>query len=160
VQVTYISGLIQASLMTLVFFLDLLALCLPKMKQVSSWRQMYQTPEWSTIVSVHSSLTRHDYATSGTEAVAVALWSLVTNWYRPEQAVIVSATLAGSVPVTSQITGTVKQRFKLHQLNPVDSCCAISVACMSWQGLPSFPKLRHLILGLISLQLLVTLLLC
>ncbi|GAX77982.1 hypothetical protein CEUSTIGMA_g5424.t1 [Chlamydomonas eustigma] len=76
-----------------------------QMDKVRSWRQMYETTEWSTLVSVHSSLTRHDYATSGTEAVAVALWCLVTNWCRPEQAVIVSATLAGSVPVTSQITG-------------------------------------------------------
>lgn len=45
------------------------------------------------------------YATLGTEAAAVALWALVTNWGRPKQAVSVAALLAGSVPITSQVRG-------------------------------------------------------
>lgn len=66
---------------------------------------MFCSSQWNRLVAVLSRITFHGYATSGTEGVAVALWALVTNWDAPEQAVIVSASFAGSAPVTSQMTG-------------------------------------------------------
>ena len=66
---------------------------------------MFKSAQWNRLISVLNRLTFHGYATSGPEGVAVALWALCTNWNRPEQAVIVAASFAGSAPVTSQLTG-------------------------------------------------------
>lgn len=52
-----------------------------------------------------SAITYHGYATAGPEAVAVALWAVVTHWQQPEDALIAAATFGGSVPATSQMTG-------------------------------------------------------
>jgi hypothetical protein len=78
--------------------------------EVTSWRQFLKSPQWSLLSSVMSRLGYHGYATLGPEGVAVALWALVTSWGRPEQAVIMAATFAGSAPVTSQLTGEVLWR--------------------------------------------------
>ncbi len=75
------------------------------LSSVSDYRAFYGGAEWARLIEVTTRLTFHGFATSGTEAVAVALWALVTSWRRPEQAVIVAASFAGSAPVTSQLTG-------------------------------------------------------
>ena len=75
------------------------------MEAVTDWRKAFRGAEWHRLTTVLNRISFHDYATSGTEGVAMALWALVTNWRRPEQAVIVAASFAGSAPVTSQLTG-------------------------------------------------------
>lgn len=76
-----------------------------QVEAVTDWRVMFRSAAWNRLIAVLSRLTFHGYATSGTEGVAVALWALCTHWNRPEQAVIVAASFAGSAPVTSQMTG-------------------------------------------------------
>ncbi|KAG1664769.1 hypothetical protein FOA52_013621 [Chlamydomonas sp. UWO 241] len=72
---------------------------------VSSWRTFLASPAWARIAAGLSSMTFHGFATPGPEGVAVALWALITSWGRPEQAVCVAATMGGSAPETSQLTG-------------------------------------------------------
>ena len=69
------------------------------------WRGFFRSQSWARLTSVLSRMTYHDYATAGTEGVAVALWALVTSWGLPQQAVCMSAAFAGSAPVTSQLCG-------------------------------------------------------
>ncbi len=76
---------------------------------------MYRGPQWYRLTAVLNRITFHDYATSGTEGVAVALWALVTSWERPEQAIIVAASFAGSAPVTSQLAGGVTMAIRREE---------------------------------------------
>ena len=72
---------------------------------VTNWPQFFRSAQWHQLVTLFSRITYHGYATAGTEAVAVALWALVTNWDHPRQAVSIAATFGGSAPVTAQIVG-------------------------------------------------------
>ncbi|KAI8471784.1 MAG: ADP-ribosylation/Crystallin J1 [Monoraphidium minutum] len=72
---------------------------------VGSWREFWRSAEWGRMVETHNLLTRHGFATLGTQAVAVALWALVTNWSRPQQAVVIAASLGGSSSTTAALTG-------------------------------------------------------
>ncbi|KAL6764714.1 ADP-ribosylation/Crystallin J1 [Haematococcus lacustris] len=85
--------------------LQLLRSNLLQVSPVTSWPTFYASRDWQRLVQVVSRLTYHDYATSGTEAAAVALWALVTHWQLPRQAICVAATWGGSAPVTTQIVG-------------------------------------------------------
>eukprot|EP00798_Chlamydomonas_sp_ICE-L_P019104 gene19103-25708_t len=69
------------------------------------YRKFFKSESWSLISTLLSRMTYHGYATAGTEAVAVALLAFVTSWSQPRQAVSISACLAGSAPVTSQMCG-------------------------------------------------------
>lgn len=73
--------------------------------EVADWRQFYRGPAWARLLSVFNSLCFHGFATAGSEAAAVALWVLLVNWNRPEQAVIMAASLGGNSSATAQIVG-------------------------------------------------------
>lgn len=73
--------------------------------EVRSWPVLFKSKEWHKLTSLSSRITLHDHATVGTEAAALALWVLVTNWHHPRQAVSVAASLGGSSMVTAQLVG-------------------------------------------------------
>jgi len=72
---------------------------------VCSWREFWQSDAWGRMVQTHHSLTDRGYATLGTQAVAVAVWALVTNWRQPQQAVVIAASLGGSSGTTAALAG-------------------------------------------------------
>ncbi|MEW5297349.1 MAG: hypothetical protein WDW36_000563 [Sanguina aurantia] len=75
------------------------------MTHTPDWRPLLKGHEWHKVQATLSAITYHGYATAGPEAVAVALWAVVTHWREPEDALIAAATFGGSVPATSQMTG-------------------------------------------------------
>jgi hypothetical protein len=74
----------------------------------ASWREFWQTGEWGRVVEVHNKLSQHGFATLGTQAVAVAVWALVTNWRHPQQAVVVAASLGGNSSTTAALAGALR----------------------------------------------------
>ncbi|GLC34241.1 hypothetical protein PLESTB_001607200 [Pleodorina starrii] len=72
---------------------------------VSSWKAFYAGPQWQALARMLSLLCYHGYATASSEFAAVALLVFLTNWGKPEQAVIVAASLGGHAPATTQVVG-------------------------------------------------------
>ncbi|GFR51479.1 hypothetical protein Agub_g13889 [Astrephomene gubernaculifera] len=72
---------------------------------VTDWRAFYAGPQWHALASLMTRLCFHGFATAGSEFAAVALLALITNWNRPEQAVIVAASFGGHAPATAQVVG-------------------------------------------------------
>lgn len=76
-----------------------------QVEEIQSYRAFFKGAQWHRLVRVLSRVTYHDMATAGTEAAAVALWALATNWSRPKQAVCLAATFGGSAPATALLAG-------------------------------------------------------
>jgi ADP-ribosylglycohydrolase len=69
------------------------------------WRVFWSSREWQVMTHTLNRLTRQNHATLGTEAVAVALWALVSNWEQPRQSVTLATCMGGSTGVTATLTG-------------------------------------------------------
>ncbi|GLI67029.1 hypothetical protein VaNZ11_011213 [Volvox africanus] len=52
-----------------------------------------------------SLLSFHGYTTAASEFAAVALMLFLTNWGKPEQAVMVAASMGGHAPAMTQVVG-------------------------------------------------------
>ncbi|KAG2434411.1 hypothetical protein HYH02_012423 [Chlamydomonas schloesseri] len=76
-----------------------------QLDEVTDWRAFYAGPQWARLTALFSRLSFHGFATAGSEFVAVVLLALLTSWGRPEQAVIVAASLGGHAPATAQTVG-------------------------------------------------------
>ncbi|EFJ47127.1 hypothetical protein VOLCADRAFT_105192 [Volvox carteri f. nagariensis] len=72
---------------------------------ITSWRSFYAGPQWHALTRMLSLLSFHGYATAASEFAAVALMVFLTNWGKPEQAVMVAASLGGQAPATAQVVG-------------------------------------------------------
>ncbi|GIM05420.1 hypothetical protein Vretimale_9922 [Volvox reticuliferus] len=72
---------------------------------ITSWRSFYAGPQWHALARMLSLLSFHGYATAASEFAAVALLVFLTNWGKPEQAVMVAASLGGHAPATTQVVG-------------------------------------------------------
>lgn len=78
---------------------------LTQLPEIDDWQSTWSSVEWYNMVRVNNWLTRHNYATLGPEAMAVALWCLCSNWLRPEQALVTAVHLGGSALATCTMTG-------------------------------------------------------
>lgn len=78
-----------------------------QLEEVQSWRSMFKSDDWSRLLEVHSLITHKGHASYGVEAVAAALLAFCCNLAAgPKQAVVVSASFAGSsASVVAQLTG-------------------------------------------------------
>ncbi|KAG2429788.1 hypothetical protein HXX76_010572 [Chlamydomonas incerta] len=76
-----------------------------QLDEVTDWRAFYAGPQWARLTALFSRLSFHGFATAGSEFAAVVLLALLTSWGRPEQAVIVAASLGGHAPATAQTVG-------------------------------------------------------
>jgi ADP-ribosylglycohydrolase len=78
-----------------------------QLDKVDKWRNAFKSDEWSRLLMVHSQVTHKGHASYGVESVAAALVAFCYNIAAgPKQAVVASASLAGSsASVVSQLTG-------------------------------------------------------
>lgn len=76
-----------------------------QLDEVTDWRAFYAGPQWARLTALFSRLSFHGLATAGSEFASVVLLALLSSWGRPEQAVIVAASLGGHAPATAQTVG-------------------------------------------------------
>lgn len=65
-------------------------------------------------------ITHHSFATTGHEAVSVALWALVTNWQQPQQAVVTATMCGGHSSAVGQMAGALAGALHGSRWVPAD----------------------------------------